>query len=156
MRISYTMLSFGLQKKINILYRKSWIFTEFDVKSRFLHVIWSYMGRGYSWICLKPLLCCRGTPQGLFPPKTALPDILGVMIFQKWVFVKNSICGSLIWRDIAWKWFVWTIRTILVFGKNEIWYSNVHQKITLWRKPTFPSYCIWKHMNWFCGSIFLV
>ena len=71
-------------QKIDIFiefYRKKSIFIKFDIK---IYIFRCNLGREYAGICLQPLFCCRGTPQGLFSgQKQHFPK------FWTWSFFKK-------------------------------------------------------------------
>ena len=97
------------------------MFIKLDIRSIFLDITWSDLGWEYAGMCLQSLLCCASTPQGFLSGQKVYFECLDIVVFQKKrVFVENSIFGSLICRDISQKCSVWTIRTVLVFGKHEI------------------------------------
>ena len=82
----------------------------------------------YFRICLKQLFCCGGNPRFFLPPPIrAFPEKKkGMTTFQTSQFSsKTLVLGSLIWRDISYKWFVWTIRTIQVSGNKFFCYLSM-------------------------------
>ena len=62
------------------------------------------------------------------------------------VFVHNSFCWSLISNPISQKLFLWTIRTILVFGKNWNLIGKLSSKSRCFGKSGFLR-ILWKWVN---------
>ena len=56
------------------------------------------------------------------------------------VFVQNSLFGSQNSRSILYNMFIWTTRTIFVFGKKWSWYGKTLPKKEFWGKVTFWDY----------------
>ena len=50
---------------------------------------WSWLGRGYSGLCLKPWFCLWNHPAVFFSAKTAFPQIWDMPIFTKCVFCQK-------------------------------------------------------------------
>ena len=101
------------------------------------------MNREYSGICLQPLFCCRGTPQGLFFwPKRAFPKILDMAVFQKSQFWSKTRFLGHLFGEMSHKSCSYGPYGPFRFSvKSEFWYIILNQIIVFLGKPTFPDVC---------------
>ena len=105
---------------INV-YRCLLVLHDFHITIRFF-ILWMSAQNGSELVqnIFKSYVLSQGHPAGLFSgPKIYYCRILETVIFQK----KGSPCfeffGLIFSRSILPKAFIWTIRTMLVFGENR-------------------------------------
>ena len=100
-------------------------------------------GHIYLNIMFKTFVLLWRQPAGaFFPPKTAFPKIVDMVIFSKNEFSPKTQLFGHLFREISRKSGSYGPYGPFRFSvQSEFWYVNFHQILDFWGKPTFPDFC---------------